>query len=38
MYEYNDWYFQDLENTVTMIDKALTDFPEDWYFEYRASW
>lgn len=38
MYEYNEYYFQDLENTVTMIDKALATFPDGWDFQYRSSW
>jgi hypothetical protein len=34
-----DWYWQDLENTVNMIDSILVDFPEDkWEFEYHSSW
>lgn len=35
--EYDQYYFNDLENTVAIIDKALT-LPEDWEFEYRSSW
>lgn len=37
--EIDEWYWEDLKNTVEMIDKALADFPEDkWNFEYRSSW
>ena len=37
--EYDEWYFGDLEQTVTQIDKVLGAFPEDkWSFEYRSSW
>ena len=35
--DYNEWYFQDLESTIAIIDKCLT-LPTDWEFEYRASW
>lgn len=37
--EYDSWYFQGVQDTVEMIDKALASFPEkDWDFEYRSSW
>ena len=35
--EVNDFYFQDLEDTIRMINEALT-LPPNWDFEYRASW
>ena len=35
--EIDDYYFQDLENTVSIIDQALS-LPESWDFEYRSSW
>lgn len=35
--DYGDWYFDDLQQTVAIIDDALT-LPESWEFEYRASW
>lgn len=35
--EYDEGYFDDLENTIKIIDAALT-LPDNWYFEYRASW
>jgi hypothetical protein len=35
----DEWYFQDVEDTVKMIDSALSDFPEGkWEFEYHSSW
>ena len=37
-YEYDEWYFQYLKNTVEMIDKLLKEVPEDWDFYYRSSW
>ena len=35
--DYNEWYFQDLESTIRIIDRALT-LPEQWDFEYHSSW
>ena len=36
--DYDEYYYEDLENTVEMLNKILKDSPEDWEFEYRASW
>lgn len=34
--EYDEWYFQDMKDTIEIIDWALTqDFD---YFEYESSW
>ena len=35
--DYDDWYFQDLEQTVRIIEDAL-ELPSSWEFEYRSSW
>ena len=35
--DYDDWYYQDLEQTVAIIDDVL-ELPTSWDFEYRASW
>ena len=35
--DYGDYYFQDLEQTVKIIDECL-ELPTDWEFEYRSSW
>lgn len=35
--EFNEWYYQDLEQTVKIIDKCL-ELPSDWEFEYCSSW
>ena len=37
MTEYHEWYYSDLENTINIIDKALT-LSSAWDFEYRSSW
>lgn len=36
--EYSEWYFEDLENTKKVLTKILNDAPEDWEFDYHASW
>ena len=35
--EYDTWYFSDLEDTIKIIDDALT-MPDKWDFNYRSSW
>lgn len=35
--EYDDWYYQELQDTIEILDKALT-LSEDWDFEYHSSW
>lgn len=35
--DYDEYYYQDLEQTVRIIDQALT-LPESWDFEYHSSW
>lgn len=35
--EYGEYYFQDLEDTIKIIDKALV-LSDDWCFDYRSSW
>jgi hypothetical protein len=36
--DYDEWYFHDLEQTVPVLEKILKESPEDWEFEYKASW
>lgn len=35
--DYDQYYQQDLESTVAIIDRALA-LPESWDFEYQSSW
>lgn len=35
--DYDEYYFQDLEQTVKIIDDCLA-LPKEWEFEYCASW
>ena len=40
-YEIDEYYMQDLKDTVTMIDHVLSTIPEDnweWEIYYQASW
>lgn len=36
-YEYDEWYFEDMKKTVSIIDNCL-DMPDDWEFYYHSSW
>jgi hypothetical protein len=36
--EYDEYYFGDLERTVPILKKILENAPENWEFEYHASW
>ena len=36
--EYDDWYFDDIKDTIDQIERVLKDVPEEWDFEYHASW
>ena len=35
--EYDQWYFEQLRDTIEVIDNALA-MPEQWDFNYRSSW
>ena len=35
--EYDEWYFEGLQDTVSQINEALA-LPDQWSFEYQASW
>jgi len=35
--EYGEFYFEDLENTIKIIERCLK-LPENWDIEYRSSW
>ena len=36
--EYDEGYFLDVEDTIQILDKALSLDPGEWTIEYRASW
>jgi hypothetical protein len=35
--DYNEWYLDDLKNTVKIIEECLK-LPDDWCFYYQSSW
>ena len=39
-YDYDEWYMEDMKNTVAQLDEILRSTPEDSWVEfvYRASW
>jgi hypothetical protein len=36
--EYDESYWEDLNDTVKMLTRILAQVPEDWEFGYRSSW
>jgi hypothetical protein len=36
--DYDEWYFTDLQDTVTILNHALENVPEDYDFVYGSSW
>lgn len=36
--DYDEYYFEDLENTQKVLTKLVNDAPKDWEFYYEASW
>jgi hypothetical protein len=36
--EVDDWYWQDLQSTAEGLEKVLSDFSDQWEFEYHSSW
>lgn len=34
----DDWYWQDIDNTIEQLEEVLSTVPEGWDFEYQASW
>ena len=36
--DYDEYYFIDLENTISILNKALSDKYKDWTFNYSSSW
>lgn len=37
-YEYDDYYFGDIAETIDMLTSVLANTPDDWEFEYQSSW
>ena len=36
--EYDEYYMQDIDNTIEQLEQVLTTTNNDWYFEYQSSW
>ena len=36
--DYDEWYWDGIEETVQGLDKALKTFDDKWQFHYRSSW
>lgn len=36
--EIDEWYWQDIDNTIDRLTSVLAETPEDWDFIYEASW
>ena len=37
-YEYDEYYFGDIQDTIEQLEKVLKEYPEDWDFQYQSSW
>ena len=37
-YEYDEFYWQDIQDTIDQIERVLNEYPEDWDFKYQSSW
>jgi len=35
--DYDEWYLNDVKDTIKILDKALS-LPEEWVFDYQSSW
>jgi hypothetical protein len=34
----DEWYWDSVQETIEQLERCLSNVPEDWDFEYRASW
>jgi hypothetical protein len=37
-YEYDEWYFEGIKETIEQIEQVLKEIPEDWDIKYQSSW
>ena len=37
-YEYDEYYWSDIQDTIEQLEKILTEYPEEWSFKYQSSW
>jgi hypothetical protein len=37
-YEYDEFYWYDIQDTIDQLEKILNEYPEEWDFQYQSSW
>ena len=37
-YEYDEYYWSDIQDTIDQLEKVLNEYPETWEFKYQSSW
>ncbi len=37
-YEYDEFYWQDIQDTIDQLEKVLNEYSKDWDFKYQSSW
>jgi hypothetical protein len=37
-YEYNEYYFSDIQDTIDQLESILKDVPAEWELRYHSSW
>lgn len=37
-YEYDEYYFSDIQDTIDQLESILKDVPADWEIKYQSSW
>jgi hypothetical protein len=37
-YEYDEFYWYDIQDTIEQLEKILNEYPEEWDFQYQSSW
>ncbi len=37
-YEYDEYYFGDIQDTIDQLERILNEYPKEWDFTYQSSW
>ena len=37
-YKYDEWYFNDIQDTINQLESILKDVPTEWELIYQSSW
>ncbi len=37
-YEYDEYYWYDIQDTIEQLERVLNEYPEEWEFQYQSSW